>query len=109
MAASYKQLAGTSPRLSPFFTTGWLRADDPRTSLPPSLDLPGLYDALLTPILPFARRPGEGVSDATSRIDQARKLEREIASLERKLRTEPQLNRKVALRRHLLDRGALLT
>ena len=30
-----------------------------------------------------------------------RKLEREIATLERKLRTEPQLNRKVELRRKL--------
>ena len=33
------------------------------------------------------------------RLSRVRKLEREIAALERKLRTEPQLNRKVELRR----------
>ena len=37
-----------------------------------------------------------------------RKLEREISALERKLRTEPQLNRKLELRRELKNRQAAL-
>ena len=41
-------------------------------------------------------------------MDQARKLEREIATLERRLRNEPQFNRKVELRRELRDRTATL-
>ena len=46
-------------------------------------------------------RPGEEMSDVADRLATVRKLEREVASLERKLRTEPQLNRKVELRRTL--------
>lgn len=108
MVASHKKLGTVGPRLSAYFTTGWLPTDDSRVALPPSLDLPGLYAGLLTAILPVAPRPGEDVSEVTGRIGQARKLEREIATLEKKLRTEPQLNRKVELRRELRDRTNLL-
>jgi hypothetical protein len=59
-------------------------------------------------MLPFLARPGEDVSEATARMDQARKLEREIATLEKRLRAEPQLNRKVEVRRQVRDRTAAL-
>ena len=48
------------------------------------------------------------MSEVAARLDKVRKLEREIASLERKLRTEPQLNRKIELRRALRTRQAEL-
>lgn len=108
MVASHKQLIGTTPRLSAYFTTEWHAAGAPRIPLPPAIDLPGMYAALLTPILPTAIRPGEDVSAATGRMYQANKLERDIATLEKKLRNEPQLNRKVELRRQLLSRTAEL-
>lgn len=41
------------------------------------------------------------MSEVADRLEDVRKLEREIASLERKLRTEPQFNRKIELRRTL--------
>ena len=63
--------------------------------------MPTLYAALLDPLTPVAVRPGEEMSDVADRLATVRKLEREVASLERKLRTEPQLNRKVELRRTL--------
>ncbi len=47
------------------------------------------------------RRPS---TDST----RVRKLEREIAALERKLRTEPQLNRKVELRGDSASKAAAL-
>ena len=50
---------------------------------------------------PLTARPGEEMSEVADRLAAVRKLEREIATLERKLRTEPQLNRKVELRRKL--------
>ena len=53
-------------------------------------------------------RAGETVSEATDRLERARKLQRQIASLERKLRTEPQLNRKIELRRQIKERAAVL-
>ncbi|MSX03187.1 MAG: DUF4391 family protein [Actinobacteria bacterium] len=109
MVAAHKQLGGPKMRLSAYFSTGWQSVDAPRAPLPLALDLPALYAGLLEPILPIAARPGERLSDATSRIEQAREVEREIAALERRLRAEPQLNRKVELRRQLRDRTATLT
>lgn len=101
MVASHKQLTGPAPRLSAYFTTGWQVAGAPRVPLPPALDLPGLYAGLLTPVLPIPTRPGEDMSAATGRVDQAKKLERDIAALEKKVRNEPQFNRQVELRRQL--------
>ncbi len=49
------------------------------------------------------------MSDVAARLATVRKLEREVASLERKLRTEPQLNRKVELRRTLKTKQHELT
>jgi hypothetical protein len=108
MVAAYKQLGGTTLGLSGYFTTGWVPTDSRRVPLPAGLDLSGLYAALLTPFLPIAARSGEDLSEAIRRMDEARKLEREIATLEKKLRSQPQLNRKVELRRSIRDRTAVL-
>lgn len=108
MAAAFKRKGKAGTKLGEYFRTGWVRLDEERLPLPTALDLEGLYTQLLGALLPTGLRPGEGLSEATGRIEEARKLEREIASLERKLRTEPQLNRKVELRRTLKDRQAAL-
>lgn len=109
MVAAHKQLGGPKPRVSDYFSTGWQSADAPRAPLPLALDLPALYAGLLAPILPIAARPGEPLSETTERMDRAREVERQIAALERRVRAEPQLNRKVELRRQLRDRTAILT
>ncbi len=109
MVAAHKTLSSAVPRLGPYFTTDWQPADTPRRPLPTSVDLPNLYEAILTTLLPVRARAGESVSDATTRMSQARKLQREIDALERKLRNEPQLNRKIELRRQLKEREAALT
>ncbi len=109
MTAAHKQLGGGAPKLSTYLTSDWLPGDATRVPVPPALDLASLYVALLTPILPITARRGEKLSDAIGRMEQVRKLQREIAMLERKLRTEPQFNRKVDLRRDLLARRATLT
>lgn len=108
MAAAQKTLDGKTPRIATYFTTDWQPADAPRRPLPTALDLASLYEALLVSLLPVATRVGETVSEATDRLDRTRKLQREIAALEKKLRTEPQLNRKIELRRQLKEREAAL-
>lgn len=70
-----------------------------------NVDLPALYVGLLSPMLPIAARPGECLATSAERVDQARRLEREIAALETRLRNEPQFNRKVELRRQLRRRS----
>jgi hypothetical protein len=109
MVAAHKQLEGSKPRLTDYFSTGWQPAGAARAPLPPALDLASLYAGLLTTVLPIAARPGEALSETTTRVVQARKLEREIAVLEKRLRVERQLNRKVEVRRKLRDRTAALT
>ena len=69
----------------------------------------GLYEPAAGP--PASRtpcRPGEELSDAIDRMGRVRRLEREIAALEKQLRTEPQLNRKIELRRQIKERTAVL-
>jgi len=107
--AAHKSLHGKTPTIGAYFTTDWQPSDAARRPLPTALDLPGLYDAILSALLPVARRVGETVPEATDRLDRAQKLEREIAALELRLRNEPQANRKLALRRELKDRLAALT
>lgn len=108
MAAAHKTLGRTTPKVGTYYSTGWLPTDAARAPLPPAIDLPALYEAILGRLLPVAARRGESASAVTARMDRAKKLKREIAALERKLRTEPQLNRKVELRRELKDRQAAL-
>jgi len=107
-AAAQKTLGSSAPKIGPYFTTSWLPIAADRRPLPAALDLPVLYEALLSSLLPLATLCVETVSATTERIDQARKLEREISALERKLRNEPQLNRKIELRKALKEHQAAL-
>jgi hypothetical protein len=108
MAASHKQVGPATPKLSAYYTTDWQPQDAERQPLPTAISLPSLYTALLAPLTPVSARPGEELSDVAARLQAVRKLEREVASLERKLRAEPQLNRKVELRRALKTKQAEL-
>lgn len=108
MVAAHKTLGGATPKVGSYFTTPWLPYDAARAPLPTAIDLPALYEAMLSSLLPVVTRRGESLSKAADRMDKAKKLEREIAALERKLRAEPQLNRKIELRRALKDRQAAL-
>lgn len=107
--AAQKTLGGKTPTVGAYYSTEWLPADADRQPLPTALDLPGLYEAILIALVPIATRAGETVSEATDRLDRARKLRREIAALEKKLRTEPQLNRKIEVRRQIKERTTVLT
>ena len=101
MAAALKQVGQPRQAISEYFCTGWLDTTAERVPLPPAIDLPTLYSALLAPLLPVPARAGEQLSDAVDRVERARKIEREVASLKKRLRNEVQFNRKVELRREL--------
>ncbi len=101
MTAALKELSTGPSKISNYYSTAWLPASTGRESLPVAISLEGLYMALLATLLPVKVRPGEKMSEAADRLAKLHKLEREIATLERKLRIEPQFNRKVELRRTL--------
>jgi hypothetical protein len=104
MVATHKLLGSGAPKLSTYYSTSWLPADAERRSLPTAISLPTLYAAILDPLTPVTVHPGEEMSEVADRLATVRRLEREITALERKLRTEPQLNRKIELRRSLKSR-----
>lgn len=104
MVAAHKLLGSGTPKLSTYYSTSWMPADSVREPLPTAISLPTLYSAMLSPLTPVMARPGEEMSEVSDRLATLRKLEREITALERKLRTEPQLNRKIELRRTLRTR-----
>lgn len=104
LAATYK--AAAKPGV--YFTTAWMSADAERRPLPAAINLASLYSALLASIAPVATQAGEDVATIAERVALARALERDIAALERKLRNEPQLNRKVELRRTMKTKQATL-
>lgn len=106
MVAAHKQLSTGAPKLSPYYSTGWQLTNTERQPLPIAISLSSLYTALLEPLTQVAMRPGEEMSEVAARLETMRKLEREIAALERKLRNERQLNRKIELRRTLKTKQA---
>lgn len=107
MAAAYKR-AGGKTKGTDYFRTGWISGDQPRVPLPTALDMDGLYTQLLGRLLPHPLWPAEKLSDALDRMGRVRGLNREVAALEKKLRTEPQLNRKIELRRQIKERTTVL-
>lgn len=108
MAAAHKQLGAGAPRFGPYFSTDWQPASRDRVPLPPAIDLTSMYTELLQPLTSVAPRAGENLSEVIGRLTTVRSLEREISALERKLRNEAQLNRRMVLRRKLKDRQAAL-
>lgn len=108
MTAAHKPLGSPAPGPSAYYSTGWMRGDTPRTALPTAITMAALYSALISPLTPLAPRPGESPTVVSERLDAVRRLEREIGALERRLRSEPQLNRKVELRRELKAKQAEL-
>lgn len=101
MVAAHKQLGTGGPQLSDYYSTGWQPVHAERQSPPAAITLPGLYTALLEPLMPVAVRPGDDIAAVSSRLKIVGTLEREIAALERKLRVESQLNRKIEILRTL--------
>lgn len=108
MTAAHKPAGSPAPRPNAYFSTGWMRRGAPRTALPTAITMTALYSALIGPLTPLEPRPGESPAVVGERLDAVRRLEREISALERKLRSEPQLNRKVELRHQMKIKQAEL-
>jgi hypothetical protein len=108
VAAARKESGLRGPKLSSYSRSEWQATTTARRDLPPALDLRGLYEAVLTSLLAVSGRPGEELSGAIERMTRVSQLEREIGTLTRRLRAEPQLNRKIELRRELKAKQAEL-
>lgn len=108
MVAAHKPRGVGATKINRYYSTRWMPADAERSALPTAISLPSLYVELLAPLTPIHPRPGEDVFEVADRLEAVRRLEQEIAALERRLRSEPQLNRRVELRRVLKTKQAEL-
>jgi Domain of unknown function (DUF4391) len=109
MAAAHKTPGSAAAKLGTYYTSEWQTDHTDRKPLPTAIDLPALYARLLESLTPLRPRPGEEAAEMAARLESVRKLEREVAALEQRLRAEPQFNRKVEIRRTLKSKQAALT
>lgn len=100
-ADSTTRMTAAMQKVGIYHSTGWIPESRDRQPLPTAITLAGLYKAVLESLVPIATRPGESTRDIAIRLRTITKLEREIAASERRLRNEPQLNRKLEIRRAL--------
>ncbi len=101
MTAAFKPISSAAPKLGTYYSTTWQTESAERQQLPTAITLPALYSALVQSLTTMRARAGEEPADAAARLQIVRALEREIGLLQLKLRSEPQFNRKVELRRTL--------
>lgn len=83
--------------LSEYFGGDWFKDKDRRLSLPPALDLAGLYAQLLSRLMPIAARPDEPLADRIARVEQLQAKRREVEKATLRLAKEKQFNRKVEI------------
>ncbi|ROQ05755.1 MULTISPECIES: DUF4391 domain-containing protein [unclassified Curtobacterium] len=108
MATAHKSRGAGTSKVRCYYSTRWMPTDAERSALPTAISLAALYAALLASLTPIDVRPGEEASEVSERMESVRRLQREVAGLERKIQSEPQLNRRVELRRMLKTKQAEL-
>ena len=108
MTAALKEVTDRTVTVGTYYSTPWVETPALRQPLPPVPDLGVLYDRILAGLLPTQVRKQENVSEASERLIQAAKLERELSRLQVRMRNEPQFNRKAELRRTIRKKEAEL-
>ena len=89
--------------ISDYFETSWVSKETLRSPLPLVLNLESLYASLLTSLIPFPLRSGEGLQDFVARMELFRSRQKEMEKCESRLKKEKQFNRKVKINSELLE------
>lgn len=87
--------------ISEYFATDWAPNDAPREPLPVALNLGGLYDAILTAMMPASKATGEGIQTRVARMEAIRAKTREVDRIKARLTREKQFNKRVAINAEL--------
>lgn len=83
--------------VSDYFESEWLPCKQTRNPLPVALNLAGLYEQLLLPLMPYKPREKEKLKAQVERIGLVFAKQKELTKLEIKLAKEKQFNRKVEI------------
>ena len=98
--AAFKRPAADSSGkwvIEEYFETDWADAATPAMPLPVALDLKALYEQMLFAYINLPPRNGETLESMVERVRLIRKYRRELQTLEVKMKSEKQFNRKVEL------------
>jgi hypothetical protein len=91
--------------VSGYFATDWAPDDAARRPLPVALNLGGLYDALITALMPKpaaeAEHAGEDIQARVARMEAIRAKTREVDRIKARLAREKQFNKRVAINAEL--------
>ena len=86
---------------SNYFWTDWQEEWVERAPLPVTLDLPGLYDKILTALMPVSPQLEEDIQARVDRVEAIRVKEREVVRIKARLAKEKQFNRRVEINKIL--------
>lgn len=89
--------------ISEYFGVDWTSEGAPRDPLPVALDLGGLYDKLLTAMMPAQVRTDGAIQDRVARLEEVRAQSLEIERIKSRLAREKQFNKRVAINAELRD------
>ena len=87
--------------VSEYFATDWAPDDAPRQPLPVVLNLGGLYDAILTAMMPVAKAADEDIQTRVARMEAIGAKTREVDRIKARLAREKQFNKRVAINAEL--------
>jgi Domain of unknown function (DUF4391) len=106
VVAAYKRPSETDHSkwvVSEYFHSPWEAETGDREPLPVALDLGGLYDQLLSALMPPTAVDGDDIRARIARAEAVRAAEREIARIKVRLDREKQFNRRVAINAELRE------
>ena len=83
--------------ISEYLATDWAPENAPRPRLPVALDLGGLYDAILTAMMPVTATAGEDLRARVARMEAIRAKTREVDRINARLAREKQFNKRVVI------------
>lgn len=89
--------------ISEYFSTDWTSDGGPRDALPVALHLGGLYDKLLTAIMPPQVLTEGAIQERVAWLEAVRAQTREIERIKLRLNREKQFNKRVAINAELRD------
>lgn len=87
--------------ISEYFKGDWVPDNSTRSNLPVALNLGGLYDQILTSIMPTATVESEGLKDRVVRLEAIATKTRDVARIKARLSREKQFNKRVAINAEL--------
>ena len=99
--AAYKRPSGTKWAVSEYFESEWESEDKPRAPLPTALNLGGLYDRLLSALMPDEVGKSEPLEARVLRTEALRAKSREVDRIKGRLSREKQFNKRVAINAEL--------